>query len=737
MSQSKGGGRGGGGGATKGKKSGKSDAAEEKREDALQAVILTDSFQDRFMPFTVEKPRCLLPLANTPLIEYTLEFLAMNGVQEVFIYTGNHTDQIETYIHESPRWSPSSRLNPFSSLEFIRVSDARSIGDFLRDLDKRGVIGGDFVLVHGDLVANIPLDAALAAHRARREANRDAIMTVLLRDGGLEEHRTKSHGVTPVFVIDPSSGRCLHYEETSPLQSDHYLNLDPTILEHAELEVRSDLIDCGIDICTPDVLALWSESFDYELPRKNFLHGVLKDWELNGKLIHAEVFEEGYAARANNLQMYEAISRDILGRWTYPFVPDNNLVPGNTYKLMKDSVYREKGTSVESGTKLSSSVLGARTTLGAGTIVSNSFIGRRCVIGKNVKIEDSYVWDDARIEDGAVVAHSVLASSVTVGKNCSIPAGSLVSFGVQISDNITLPPSSAVSLFSADRNPVKADTSLLGPQGAGAAFKDEEEEEDIDPSDPTVLQKPLIYSLAGLNISTSSISTFSSDIEDSDDDEPFLQASDPSARSRLSSFTSDDSSTPAGSNAAFHADAVNGLLDALRSDDDFESAKLEFMGLRLANDASDAAVRRAVAVAFARRAAELTDPEHGGLAVSKAAEAAIAARKGAARFVKEVGIGGGAQKDQVDFVLALQKALVGLVGRAVEAARGGELLAGMLQQMYSQDVLEEEGILTWWDDERAAAGEDMSAVKARCQPLVEWLQDAEEEDSDEDEDDDE
>jgi len=47
--------QGGKGGAAKGKKPTK--AGEEKREDALQAVILADSFQDRFQPLTLETPR--------------------------------------------------------------------------------------------------------------------------------------------------------------------------------------------------------------------------------------------------------------------------------------------------------------------------------------------------------------------------------------------------------------------------------------------------------------------------------------------------------------------------------------------------------------------------------------------------------------------------------------------------------------------------------------------------------
>ncbi|KAF6805347.1 translation initiation factor eif-2b epsilon [Colletotrichum sojae] len=718
-------------GASKGKKSGKA-GAEGKREDVLQAVVITDSFQDRFAPFSVEKPRCLLPLANTPLIDYTLEFLAMNGVQEVFIYCGSHSEQIENYINTS-RFSPLSIRTPFTSLQFIRVSDARSIGDFLRDLDGRGIMDGDFILVHGDLVSNIPLDKALAAHKARKEAAATNIMTVVLRSGGEEEHRSKPNGVNPIFVMDTKTKRCLHYDETHPLQSDHYMTLDPAVVDElsTDFEIRGDLIDAGIDICTPEVLALWSESFDYELPRRNFLHGVLKDWELNGKAIYAEVLEDGYAARANNLQMYESVSRDVLGRWTFPFVPDCNVIPGQTYKMMSGGVSIEDGTVLAPDSSLARSILGQGTSVGAGSRVTDSIIGRRCKIGKNVRIENSFIWDDAVVEDNAVVTRSILADSSVVGKGASVDAGSLLSYGVAISDKTHVPETTVLAVTTHNGTPVDPDVALVGPSGKGARYVDPEAEEDDD-ADPAILQRSLIYNLAHLNLSTSSVSTLSSDVDDDYSDAgsavtPFSADS----RNRHDSFISDDSSGKAG----FHHDAVHGLLDALRAEsDDFDSAKLEFMGLRLANDASDVAMRKAVAVAFGRRAAELLEPEHGGLEPAKAAESTFASKRGASKFVSEVGVGGG-EEEQVEFVLALQRALLGV--RSLEHQRAGVLLAATLQQLYGLDVLEEEGILAWWEDERAEEGEGMGVLKEKCRVLVEWLENAEEEDDDDSDEDDE
>ena len=40
-------------------------------------------FMQGFRPITVELPRVLIPLVNTPMINYALEWLATNGVEEV------------------------------------------------------------------------------------------------------------------------------------------------------------------------------------------------------------------------------------------------------------------------------------------------------------------------------------------------------------------------------------------------------------------------------------------------------------------------------------------------------------------------------------------------------------------------------------------------------------------------------------------------------------------------------
>lgn len=426
--------------------------------------------------------QCLLPLGNIPIIEYTLEFLANAGVDEIYLYAGKHSDQVEEYIAKS-RWkAPSS---PFKTVNFIR-SQSTSIGDIMRDLHSKRLIESDFVAVYGDIVGNFPLDKALQEHRARRLTDKNAIMTMVLREVNMT-HRSRPLSTLPIFCIDPTNNRCLHYEEmeTKPTRNQpRHLLFDPEVMDnHAELDIRGDLVDTSIDICTPEVLGLWSDSFDYQTPRTQFLHGVLKDYELNGKTIHTHVIKEKYyCARMQSLKAYDAISKDIISRYTFPFCPDTNLVPGNTYYTLRRNTYvedpitRSLDSDIERGT-----VVGAGTNIGENVKISYSVVGRRCKIGNNVVLDNAYIWDDTVIGDNTTIRQSIIANNVVIGPSCKIEPGTLISFGVRIGKGQTI--TEGTRLVNTLRNgAVASEAALVGEDGEGHEFT-HEDVSDYDESD--------------------------------------------------------------------------------------------------------------------------------------------------------------------------------------------------------------------------------------------------------------
>jgi hypothetical protein len=75
-----------------------------------------------------------------------------------------------------PHRLPHSRLRPAPQ---VVARNCLSVGEALRALDQKDIIKGDFILVSGDTVANVDMAPALAAHRARREKDKNAIMTMV------------------------------------------------------------------------------------------------------------------------------------------------------------------------------------------------------------------------------------------------------------------------------------------------------------------------------------------------------------------------------------------------------------------------------------------------------------------------------------------------------------------------------------------------------------------------------
>ncbi|KAF2760151.1 heat shock transcription factor 2, partial [Pseudovirgaria hyperparasitica] len=712
---------------------------DEGAEDPLQALILADPFETRFSPFTLERPRCLLPLANTPLIEYTFEFLANAGVEEVYVYCGAHTDQLEEYVKKS-KWV--SRTSPFRNVEILR-SASSSIGDAMRDLDNRAILNGDFLVVYGDVVSNLPLETALAQHRARRAKDRNAIMTMVLREAG-NKHRTKAQGTSPIFVIDPRKERCLHFEQMPNREQKSAVSIDEWLLsDHQELEIRQDLIDCGIDICTPDVLALWSDNFDFQAPRKGFLHSVLKDYELNGKTTHTHIVSKNYAARVRNLHTYDSISKDIVSRWAYPLCPDTNLVGGQSYTLQWGNIYLEKNIILARSCKIDkNTVIGRGSSIAEGSVISNSIIGRDVQIGKNVVIDGAYIWNSATVSDGSVVKKAILADEVVIGRKCVVEPGALISYGVRIADGVKVKGTSRLTRAKRRRKEGEdiekghADAAVVGEGGDGFELIDEDEDEEEEVV-PGLISHERVYNMSSLSLSTASISTLNSDDDDDVDlalDHDHDHITGPSrSRSAGSSFLSVGSLDSQSSQHAanFDHDATSSILDSLERGHESANINLELTALRMTTNASEHQVRRAVATAFAKRVAQLVSGPNTTTSTSTSTTNTTTTTTTPPSSVKDaVDAVFGTQKqvlartmfdrgqtdrpDQVDFLLLLQADLV-------HRDQGEAILVRAATKLVEMDVVEPEGVEQWWEDARAVASEGLVRVRAKTGALVEFL----------------
>ncbi|MEQ2172499.1 Translation initiation factor eIF-2B subunit epsilon [Goodea atripinnis] len=281
------------------------------------------------------------------MIDYTLEFLTSTGVQETFVFCCWMSSKIKAHLLPS---SPNT-------VHIITSELYRSLGDVLRDVDAKALVRSDFVLVYGDVVSNIDISQALQEHRHRRKMEKNiSVMTMIFKESS-PGHRSRCEEDDVVVAMDSKSQQILHYQKTQGLKKLHF----PMNIFHNgndEFEIRHDLLDTHISICSPQIL---------------------------GNQIHMHVTKDGYGARVSNLLMYDSVSSDFVRRWFYPLTPESNFTDheGRSCTYSRHNVYRGSGVSLGHGSQMVENVLiGCDTSIGANCCISNSVIGDNCTIGE-------------------------------------------------------------------------------------------------------------------------------------------------------------------------------------------------------------------------------------------------------------------------------------------------------------------------------------------------------------------
>jgi len=142
----------------------------------MKGVVLCDIGSDKFEPLSSEIHPILFPLAGTPILAYTLEFLERGGLDDILLICSTHFDQIQNYIASS-RWG--GKGYPVK-VKAVVAPAIRSTGDAMREIDRLGLVKSDFVLIRGGLLSNLPLLSIVEEHRRRREEDRDGMLMTIV-----------------------------------------------------------------------------------------------------------------------------------------------------------------------------------------------------------------------------------------------------------------------------------------------------------------------------------------------------------------------------------------------------------------------------------------------------------------------------------------------------------------------------------------------------------------------------
>ena len=380
------------------------------KKDITRAVVLADDFTTNLTPMQDICPSILMPVIDIPLLDYLVETLIKSRIQELSLYCSSHVELIKAYISQK-NWS---RI----SISFIISEGCRSLGDALRDIDAKGSIRGSFILIRGDAFTNIDLAAALSNHCTTHNKDKGATMTMLLRNFG-STNDSLLRKEASLVVSDRTSRKVLHYSKLRNGEKKVKLELN-WFLDHSEIEINTCFMDTHVYLCSPSVLPLFADNFDFQT-MEDFIRGVLMNEEiLNSRIYWQQLNSDDYSLPIVSWNAYHTLTRDILNRHSYPLTP--NAIPFlKSFIYMPRSTYKHRNATLAKGCRLEEdSVLCQNSTLGNDTNVTRSVIGNNCLVGCNVTIKNSYILSNTKVENNCIITNSVVFPNCIIKEDAKI-----------------------------------------------------------------------------------------------------------------------------------------------------------------------------------------------------------------------------------------------------------------------------------------------------------------------------
>lgn len=340
----------------------------------MKAVILAGGFGTRLRPLTLEIPKPIVPVFDRPFLYHQIDLLRrVPDIDEVVLSLNYRPDRIEERVGGGAEAGLPLRYR----VEPHPLGTGGAVKFASRGID-------DTVLVlNGDVLADVDLNAVVARHRERRAA-----ATIVLAP-----------------VDDPSAYGVVETDEDGNVQR-FVEKPDPD-------QITGDTINAGIYVLEPATFGRIPDDTAWSLERQYFPSLVDR-----GETFVAHV-DCGYWIDIGTPASYMQAHRDLMaGRCAAgPFAGE-----------AAGAVRRGPQCRVDEGAELAGPCF-----LGDGCVVeegarvgAESVIGAGCAIGPRAVVERSIVWEGTTVEADAAVRGAILGRSCRVGTAAEIGAGTVL-----------------------------------------------------------------------------------------------------------------------------------------------------------------------------------------------------------------------------------------------------------------------------------------------------------------------
>jgi len=336
----------------------------------LKAVVLAAGEGTRLRPFTASKPKGMIPVANRPIMEYTVEALVKNDVKDIVMVVGYRKDTVMSYFQDGKRFG--ARITYVTQDKQLGTAHALSAA-------AQHLTGDRFLVVAGDNL----IDA--------RSFN-----DLLSKQDGNAMMVTESENPSKYGVVLTSGGRITGVVEKPDQSVGNIIN---TGVYHFTADVlqRFDSRERGMETGITDTIAPHIDQLDMTA-----VHAT-------GKWIDA--------VYPWDLLDVNAAALEFAGEHKGGVIE-----PGVT---TKGPISIGKGSRIRSGCYLEGPL-----TIGEGcdigpdvTILPSTSIGDGVEIGPYTRISHCLIMSNSKVGSHSHISHSVLGDGVRLGPGTFAPAG--------------------------------------------------------------------------------------------------------------------------------------------------------------------------------------------------------------------------------------------------------------------------------------------------------------------------
>ncbi len=327
----------------------------------------------RLRPLTVNIPKPIVPIADTPMMEHTINLLKRHGIRDIMVTVSYLGDKIKKFFGDGSRYG----VNIGYSHEEEPLGTAGGVKLLEEQIDDT------FIVLSGDVLTDIDITRLVKWH----EEN-DAMITIALT-------RVDNPVAYGIVAID-EKGRIQKFLEKPGWG-----------------EVFSDLVNTGTYVIEPEVLNSIPNGKEYDFS-KDLFPRLLKE----GKRLFGYQMKE-YWVDIGNPQKYIQANYDILKGRVSVEIP---------HKQVREGVWVGEGTELPDWYDVRPPVvIGRFCRVDEGAIIDRfSVIGGGCYVAAEAVVSRSIVWGNTSIHKGAELRGCVVGARCEVRERVQILDGAII-----------------------------------------------------------------------------------------------------------------------------------------------------------------------------------------------------------------------------------------------------------------------------------------------------------------------